>query len=82
MSQPSLVRDSDGEKMLTRPRYFNSEKHSDLTIRFGEKEMKAHKIAVCSQSKYFAKCCEGQFQVCLVLSHNLLIMEKVVFEIY
>jgi hypothetical protein len=42
---------------------FLSEKFSDLTIRCGHREFKAHRAIVCSQSPFFDKALTSGFQV-------------------
>ncbi len=44
-------------------RYFDSAKHSDVTIKFSGHELKAHKIRLCCASDYFRGAFEGNFQV-------------------
>ncbi|KAK3050677.1 hypothetical protein LTR09_008043 [Extremus antarcticus] len=43
-------------------RYFDSAKHSDVTIKFSGHELKAHKIRLCCASDYFRGAFEGNFQ--------------------
>ena len=33
--------------------FFNAEKWSDITLKFGDKEIKCHKMILASQSPYF-----------------------------
>lgn len=35
--------------------HFNQDAFSDITIRFSGEEIKAHKIILCSKSKYFMR---------------------------
>lgn len=42
-------------------KYFDSPVHSDITIRFGEESIKAHKIILCQGSEYFRAALEGDF---------------------
>lgn len=43
--------------------WFNKDDLSDVTIKFGSREYKAHKMIICSQSQYFKKLCgtDAQF---------------------
>ena len=45
-------------------------KYSDLTIRCGLEEFKAHRSIVCPRSKFFAAACDSGFEV----SHPVLAM--------
>jgi hypothetical protein len=38
-------------------------KYSDLAIVSGETTYRVHKLVVCSRSAFFAKACDGPFQV-------------------
>lgn len=49
--------------MLTPSRYYNSEKHSDVTIELKGKSIKAHKLVLSEGSEYFRACFEGNFKV-------------------
>lgn len=40
-----------------------SGKYSDLTLYCGSRKWKAHKSVLCIQSDFFAKACDGEFQV-------------------
>lgn len=40
-----------------------SGKYSDLTLLCGSRKWKAHKSVLCIQSDFFAKACDGDFQV-------------------
>lgn len=37
--------------------FFNKNAYSDITISFGDRQFKAHKFILCSQSDYFKKLC-------------------------
>jgi hypothetical protein len=43
-------------------RFYNDEKFSDVIIKFGEHEIKAHRVVLASQSRYFANAFEGRFK--------------------
>lgn len=38
-------------------------KYSDLTVVCGERTYRAHKVLLCTRSQFFAKACDGGFQV-------------------
>lgn len=40
-----------------------SGKYSDLTLKCGSRNWKAHKSVLCIQSDFFAKACDGGFKV-------------------
>ncbi|KAK4502336.1 hypothetical protein PRZ48_005761 [Zasmidium cellare] len=42
-------------------RYFNNSAHSDVTIHFSDRQVKAHKIVLASQSEHFRAMFEGGF---------------------
>jgi len=42
---------------------FKNPEYSDLTIKCGAREWKAHKNIVCLQVPFFAKACNGVFKV-------------------
>ncbi|KAH9207826.1 hypothetical protein DL95DRAFT_468345 [Leptodontidium sp. 2 PMI_412] len=42
-------------------RFFDSPTFSDLSIRFSGREIRAHKIILCSQARWFTVACEGGF---------------------
>jgi len=44
-------------------RYFNSAKHSDVTIELDGKNIKAHKLVLSQGSDYFKACFEGGWKV-------------------
>ena len=48
---------------LTHYRYFDTDTHSDVTVRSGPESIKAHKIVLCQASPYFASCFEKGFKV-------------------
>ena len=53
---------------LTDPRYFNTDKYSDVVVRCGKETFKAHKVILCSGSEWFVKACEGGFKVHIGIS--------------
>ncbi len=44
---------------------FGSDKFSDMTIRCGDRQFKAHRAIVCSQSRFFDRALTGGFAVSL-----------------
>lgn len=46
----------------TAPAYLRDAQFSDFTIVCGAKEYKVHRVIISSHSKYFARCCSGDFQ--------------------
>jgi hypothetical protein len=40
-----------------RPRLFNTDRYSDMLIKFSGREIKAHRFVLCETSTYFAKLC-------------------------
>lgn len=50
--------------VLTDSRYYNSEKHSDITILLQDGTIKAHKLVLSEGSDYCKACFEGGFKVC------------------
>lgn len=46
--------------------FYDQPDFSDMTIKFGEKEIKAHRIILCARSVYFKKALgpNSPFQVC------------------
>ena len=45
---------------------FNKPDYSDITIKLKDRELKCHKVILCTNSDYFAKLCgaQAQFEVC------------------
>lgn len=41
----------------------HSSKYSDVVIRCKEREWKVHRAVVCSQVKFFAVACDGDYKV-------------------
>jgi hypothetical protein len=37
--------------------FFRQDALSDVTLKFGDKEMKCHKVILCARSEYFKKLC-------------------------
>jgi len=47
---------------LTAP-FFNNPQYSDITVKFGKRQVRAHKILLAQQSGYFATAFFSRFQV-------------------
>lgn len=43
--------------------FYDNEQYSDITIKFGEHQIRAHKVILGQQSGYFATAFLGLFQV-------------------
>lgn len=50
--------------------FFDNEEYSDVIIKFGEEQIRAHKIILAQQSGYFAAAFFGLFQVTDLLRHR------------
>lgn len=50
-------------KGLTASRYYDSETLSDVTVKFGDNKIKAHKIILCQGSEFFRASFTGRFKV-------------------
>ena len=37
--------------------FYGQDKYSDVTVKFGDREVKCHKFVLCERSKYFDKLC-------------------------
>lgn len=44
------------------PSYLNNDRFSDRTLKFGNEEVRVHKLILCAGSRYFEKLCTGGFQ--------------------
>lgn len=44
---------------------YNNRDYSDITLKFADREIKAHKVILCTNSQYFKKLCGAgsQFEV-------------------
>ncbi len=62
LSQPVLCLMPKANNYLTRSLYKDG-KYSDLTVVCGESTYRAHKAVLCTRFQFFAKACDGAFQV-------------------
>ena len=56
----AMERDLDTFELFRDPTF------ADVTVKFGKKELKLHKVILCTRSKYFERALRpgGQFAVC------------------
>ncbi|OJD20572.1 hypothetical protein ACJ73_08092 [Blastomyces percursus] len=67
--------------------FYLNPKYSDLTIICGTKTFLGHRVIVCSQSKYFAHACDGNFKEALsqeivLKDHEPILVEQTLQYLY
>lgn len=52
-----MANDNQDRELIRAPRLFNSDKYSDVTIRFSGREIQCHKNILCENCAYFERLC-------------------------